>query len=206
VGAESLPTDPSAGWILAGVPHRNWVEPLLLHAFVAPSGRRVVTVADARAVTGSRVRRLGASLVGGVIAVGPGAEQGSAADRIDAATSLIAHGSVLALFPEVGRPAPPPTLRRLSVGVGHISAISAADIVPVAFGGTDELYLGRRIEIRVLPAVAPPVDASRIAISDWMVEFGSHVQAAAINVHELANSRQPRRKRWTWLTGNYPRA
>ena len=204
-GLENMPVDATAGWILAGVPHRNWVEPLLLHAYVAPAGKRVVTVADARAVSRSRLRRFAAGLAGGVVAVGPAAKA-SPIERIDTAASYVADGAVVAIFPEIGGPTPPPRLRRISAGVGHISAWSRGPVVPVVFGGTEELYLGRHIEIRVMPPATPPTKANRAAIGAWTATFAESVQEAADDAHERANAHQPRRKRWLWLTGNYPRA
>ena len=202
-GLSNLPAG-SAGYVLVGAPHRNWVEPLLMHAYVAPRGRRVVTVADARAIAGSGLRRTAARAVGGVIPVGPGAAQ-PPIERVRAAASVMSAGDVLLIFPEIGGPTRPPELRPISAGVGHMAARAKSVVVPVAFGGTDELYLGRRIEIRVLPPVAPPPDARRTTIHEWTVSLRESVQSAATDAHERANAAVPVRKRWRWLTGNYPR-
>ena len=43
--------------------------------------------------------------------------------------------------------------------------------MPVVFGGTDELYLGKRIEIRVLPAVAPPAGTYKLKCSHTFHKF-----------------------------------
>jgi 1-acyl-sn-glycerol-3-phosphate acyltransferase len=202
-GIDNLPTG-RLGFIIAGAPHRNWVEPLLMHAFVAPRDRRTVTVADARAATGSFVRSLATRSVGGVIGVGPGSPGTSARARIKIARDVVARGDALLIFPEVGAPSRPTQLRRLSAGLAHIAAVSGAPVMPVVFGGTGELYLGRRIEIRVLPPVNPP-DRSRAAIDDWMSGFRASVQETATEAHARANARQPQRKHWRWLTGKYPR-
>src|SRR5215217_687865 len=169
-GIENVPTG-TLGFIIAAAPHRNWVEPLLMHAFVAPRARRTLTVADARAATGSFLRTVATRSVGGVIAVGPGSPRSSARVRIEIARDVVARGDALLIFPELGAPSRPPQLRRLSAGLAHIAAVSGAPVVPVAFGGTAELYLGRRIEIRVLPPVNPPSDRSRAAIDEWMSGF-----------------------------------
>ena len=77
--------------------------------------------------------------------------------------------------------------------------------MPVVFGGTDELYLRRHIEVRVIGPILPPTRTSRAAISAWTSAFHDAVQTAAEDVHRRATASNPRRKRWRWLTGNYPR-
>jgi 1-acyl-sn-glycerol-3-phosphate acyltransferase len=202
-GMENVPTG-TLGFIIAGAPHRNWVEPLLMHAFVAPRGRRTVTVADARAATGNFLRTFATRSVGGVIAVGAGPRSTSARVRIEIARDVVARGHALLIFPEVGPPSRAPQLRRLSAGLAHIAAVSGASVVPVVFGGTAELSVGRRIEIQVLPPVNPPA-RSRAAIDDWMTGFRASVQQTATEAHARANVREPQRKHWRWLTGRYPR-
>ena len=203
-GLENIPAG-SAGFILAGAPHRNWAEPLLLHAYVGAKRRRMMTVADARAVSGNAIRALAARSVGGVILVGPGSPR-SVIEKIVQASAHLERGDVVAIFPEIGPPAPPPRLRRISAGVAHISARAGAQVVPVIFGGTEELYLGRRIEVTVLPPVAPPTGTSRRTITAWTAVFEASAQAMADQMHKRANAKPPRNKRWRWLTGNYPRA
>jgi 1-acyl-sn-glycerol-3-phosphate acyltransferase len=202
-GLDNMPAG-SAGFILAGAPHRNWVEPVLLHAFVAPPGRRVVTVADARAVSGSVLRRVGTRLIGGVIPVGKTAAL-APLERVQSAASAVTAGDLVAIFPEIGGPSRPPRLRPLSAGVGRMSTRSRAAVVPIVFGGTDELYLHRRIEVRILAPVQPPVGNDRASITRWTQVFTESLQTAATEAHEAANVGRPRHKRWRWLTGNYPR-
>ena len=57
-----------------------------------------------------------------------------------------------------------------------------------------------------MPSVMPPTQTNRAAIAAWTNAFAESVQAAATDTHERANAEKPRRKRWLWLTGNYPRA
>jgi len=203
-GLENLPAG-SAGFILAGAPHRNWVEPLLMHAYVAPARRRVVTVADARAVSGNVFRRTAAGVIGGVIPVGDSAAL-TPVERMRSAASTVLAGDVLVIFPEIGGPSRPPELRRISAGVGHIAARSGAAVVPITFGGTEELYLHRSIEVRVLAPVEPPERTDRESISRWTQGFSELIQGAATDAYHAANVKPPRHKRWRWLTGNYPRA
>jgi 1-acyl-sn-glycerol-3-phosphate acyltransferase len=194
------------GSICAALPHRNWVEPFLLVG-VLPAAPRLVGVADGPTLVRSWWRILLVRLVGGVVPVWPRASAGAFAAHVAAVRRALEAGAVVAIFPETGPPARPPDLRRLSPGVARFAAAAGAPVVPVVFGGTDELYLGRRIEVRVLEAIAPPPpDADRAAIDDWMADFRAVTTAAATAADARANAPPPRRKRWLWLTGKYPRA
>ena len=210
-GTEHLPRTASGvvvgGWICAGVPHRNWSEPFLLLALM-PALPPMAYVADARTVSGSWWRRAFARLFGGIVPVGRArGESARFRSHLAAASEAIETGRVLAIFPEVGPPSRPPALRQLAPGVAHFARHTGAKVVPVVFGGTDELYLGRRIEISVLPAInAPPTHAGRAEIARWMEAFRETTQTPAAQLHARASARPPRRKRWRWLTGPYPRA
>jgi 1-acyl-sn-glycerol-3-phosphate acyltransferase len=200
---------PPPGSIVAGVPHRNWVEPMLLVALL-PARPRLVMLADGQTVSSSALRRLLVRAVGGVIPVGPGRTAAGFEAIGRAAQAAVNDRAVLALFPEVGKPAKAPRLRRLSPGVCQLASRTDAPVVPVVFGGTHELYLRRRIVVRILPPIQPmaPGDAGgcRAGMDAFMADFRAVVQAAAVEAHESAEADSPRRKRWRWLTGNYPRA
>jgi 1-acyl-sn-glycerol-3-phosphate acyltransferase len=197
-GADRLPAGPA---IVAGAPHRNWVEPFLMFGLLP---RRPVWIADRRAVTGSRLRAAVARAAGGVIAVGRGGD-GFEAVVADVRRSVDA-GRALIIFPETGRPSGPPDLRTLSAGLGHLSARAQAPVVPVVFGGTHELYLRRRLVVHVLPAIDPPDSVSRPAIHEWMDHFEEALAGAAAEAHRGSEAKPPRWKVGRWLTGTYPRA
>ena len=213
-GLENLPRDPAGrpvgGWICAGVPHRTWVEPFSLLALM-PAEPRIVVLGDGPTMARSWWRRLLARALGGLIPIWPGG--GSAAFERHARTAeqSLAAGAVFALFPEVGPPVRLPQLRRLSRGVGHIALRSGAPIVPVVFGGTDELFLRRRIIVRVLPAIDPMTVLAapgppREAVGRLMALFEEAVQPAVAQAHAHAQPRAGSRRIWRWLSGPYPRA
>jgi len=114
-------------------------------------------------------------------------------------------GRAIVIFPESGPPSRPPDLRALSPGLAHLSARARVAVVPVVFGGTHELYLRRRVVVRVLPAIDPPESTSRPAILEWMARFEEMVSAAAVEAHRVAESKSPKWKIGRWLTGKYPR-
>jgi len=200
-GRENIPTSRA---LLAAVPHRNWVEPLLLIA-IMPSDLRVATIADAATVSGSRSRRLLLAAIG-PIPVRPNSGRAGFEAIASAASDVMDAGGVVAIFPELGTPSPPPRLRRLSSGVGHMAARSRAPVVPIVFGGTHELYLRRPIVVRILAPLAPPHSVDRAEIAGFMSRLHSESERAALAAHKEAESMPPKRKRWRWLTGNYPRA
>ena len=198
---------PGRRTILAALPHRNWSEPLLLAAFM-PGAVRTVLVVDGPTIQRSRIRLALARLVGRVLPVWPEAGPQSFAARLDEARQAIATGNVLVIFPETGPPAPAPRLRRISPSIAWFAAETGAQVVPLVIGGTDELYLRRRIGMSVLPPVAPPPSSaleSRAAVVAWMRSFRDATQAAANEVEAATNEHPPRRKHWRWLTGKYPR-
>jgi 1-acyl-sn-glycerol-3-phosphate acyltransferase len=199
---------PGRRTILAALPHRNWSEPLLLSG-VLPGAVGTVLVADGPTIERSRIRLELARLIGRVLPVWPESGPQSFAAHLDEARHAIATGNVLVIFPETGPPVAAPRLRRISPSIAWFAAETGAQVVPLVIGGTDELYLRRRIEMRVLAPFAPLPPAaleSRAAVVAWMRAFRDATQAVANEVEAAANAHPPRRKHWRWLTGHYPRA
>ena len=215
-GLGQLPRDatgrPAGGWICVGLPHRTWVEPVLLVAHL-PASPRLAMMADAGTVSRSAWRRRLVGLVGGVLPVGRDAPSRGLAAHAAAVAEAIDAGAVFSLFPEIGPPARPPALRRVSVAPAYLALRTGAPLVPVVFGGTDELFLGRRIEMRVLPpiyaprSVPPPgSNAERLAARRLHAELLARVTPAAAAAHSAAQPSASTRRRWRWLSGPYPRA
>ncbi|MDQ3938494.1 MAG: hypothetical protein M3253_07415, partial [Chloroflexota bacterium] len=137
-----------------------------------------------------------------------------------AAEKAIRAGAIFGLFPEVGRAARPPELRRLSSSVAYFAVRTGAPIVPLVFGGTHELYLRRRIVVEVLPPIQPSPAASatgrrrasaaaheREAAESMIAELRARVEPVAAAAH-LAAEPPPRMRKLLrrWLTGPYPQA
>ena len=208
MGMENLPIcadgTPAGGWICCGLPHRNWVEPLLMMCLL-PAEPRLAILADGRTATGSWWRRRLVGIVGGVIPIRGRGSPRDFAGYADEVRRVTAAGAVFVIFPEVGRPSRPPALRRLSAGVGHFAKAAGAATVPVIFGGTHELYIRRRLEVRVLPALEPP-DAGPEGVDAWLAELQETAGRGAAEAHQAAEADPPRFKLGRWLTGPYPRA
>lgn len=154
-GAEFLPrsTDgrPVGSWIAAVVPHRTWIDPFVL-AVLLPREPRPAFLGDARAIFRSPLRRIAFRLLGGVVPIQRGGGGAAFEEHVAAAVRVVEAGAVLVVFPEVGPPVPPGIARPLSPGCAYFALRSGAPIVPLVLGGNDELYRGRRIQLRVLGA------------------------------------------------------
>ena len=98
-GLEHLPR--SGGYIVAGVPHRTWVDPFLLWGWL-PAEPRLVFFGDARTMGRSPLRRAVLRLVGGVIPIPTAHRAGAVEIHVAAATEVLAAGAAFCLFPETG--------------------------------------------------------------------------------------------------------
>ncbi|CAN5757252.1 hypothetical protein BH23CHL7_BH23CHL7_09950 [soil metagenome] len=209
-GLEHLPRTadgrPVGGWIACGLPHRTWVEPFVLF-FSLPAEPRIVMLGEGQAMFRSRWRAFLVRRVGGVVPVWPGSGPGGVETAIDGVCLALRAGAVFAIFPEVGPASRPPVLRHVSPGVARMAQRAGADVVPVVFGGSDDLYLRRRIVVRFLPPISPPPPgAGRANIDAYVADLLALVQAAADEAHRHALAGSPRRRLWRWLHGPFPRA
>lgn len=157
-GLEHLPRDaggrPAGGWIAAGMPHRTWIDPFVPWMLL-PSRPRLTFFGDARTMARSPLRRWVLARLGGVIPIPAAHDPRAVPVHLAAAETVLANGGVFCLFPETGPATPPGTIRRLGAGIGYIALRNRVPIVPLILGGTHELFLGRRIILRVLPSLDP---------------------------------------------------
>jgi 1-acyl-sn-glycerol-3-phosphate acyltransferase len=217
-GLEHLPRDasgaPEGGWIAATLPHRTWVDPFIPW-MVLPAWPRLSFFGDARTMARSPLRRWVMARLGGVIPIPSRHDPGTADRHFAAAGEVLRAGGVFFLCPETGPATPPGTIRRLGAGVGYIALRERVPIVPIVLGGTHELYLGRTILMRVLPALDPdglagldpaaprPEPGSpeeRAAVHRLLGALAAAVAEPVLDAHERAEPAQGARKRWTGLT------
>ncbi len=215
----------SGGWIAACLPHRTWIDPFLVW-MVLPAEPRLVFFGDARTMARSPLRRWVVRRVGGILPIPSHGGPRTFATHVAAACDALAVGTVFCLFPESGPPVPPDQARPIAPGLGYIALRSGAPIVPIVIGGNDELYLGRRLLVRIQPAVdagtlawtwagtttppehdgempgpaAPGSAAERAAAH--AIATGLHALTAAAVAEARSNAAAPQgtRKRWTGLT------
>ncbi|MEO8230098.1 MAG: lysophospholipid acyltransferase family protein [Chloroflexota bacterium] len=217
-GAERLPRTadgrPAGGWIAVGVPHRTWVDPFVL-ALLLPVEPRLVWLGDGRAIFRSPLRRLVFRRIGGVIPIWPGGGRDAVDAHFAGAQAALRAGAVFALFPEVGPAVAVDRAREFGAGVGYVALRTGVSVVPLILGGAHELYLGRRIVLRVLPPVAArelaglgPGDAvpapgsreEREAAHRVVAALHALTAAAVTATHIEAEPRPGARKRWRGLT------
>ena len=211
-GAENLPR--TGGWIAAPLPHRRWIDPFLL-VMRLPIEPRIVFFGDGRVLFLTPFRRFLFRLIGGVVPVWPKGGVGAFGPHVDAAGRVLDAGAVFVLFPEAGPPSPPDRAREIKAGIGYVALRTGAPIVPILIGGTTELYRGRRLVLRILPAVsaleladvppgpAPERESAREREVARAVASGLDALTAppiAALHHEVEARSTADRRRWTWLT------
>lgn len=145
-GQEHLPT---AGYLLVGAAHRGWMDPfVVMHAL--PSEPRCWFLGSAPSTFTSRWRERLIHRLGGLLPVWRG---GVGVDgHVEAARAVVANGAVFVQMPEGTVSGPPGRLGPFRTGWAIIALRTDAPIVPLAMVGTEELYVGRRMATRILPA------------------------------------------------------
>jgi 1-acyl-sn-glycerol-3-phosphate acyltransferase len=217
-GRENLPRDtagrPAGRWIAAAMPHRTWIDPFVPWILL-PSTPRLAFFGDARTMARSPLRRWVVARLGSVIPIPAGRDPKVVAKHLEAAREVLDAGAVFLLMPETGPASELGSIRRLGSGMGYMALRNQAPIVPLILGGNHELYFGRRIIMRVLPALDPvelaslasgsplPVEGSneeREAVHRMTKGLVERVALAVAEVHARAEATAPARKRGLFLT------
>lgn len=140
-GRENLPRE--GGYIFAGN-HLSWIDPFLM-LMVAPPSPKVYFIAAREVVEEPAWRKFLLSHAGGIIPVDR-EKKGNMLDLARQVHEVIKGGGVLGIFPEgdvsaieTGKVLP------FKKGIGFFASQTGAPVVPVAFRGTKELWLRKRI-------------------------------------------------------------
>ena len=145
-GQEHLP---AGGYFIVGAAHRGWMDPfLVVHAL--PTEPRVWFLGSGPSTFTSRWREWLVHRLGGLLPVwrgGIGIEQ-----HVASARAVTGNGAVFAQMPEGTVSGPAGRIGPFRVGWALIALRIGAPIVPLAIAGTEELYLGKRMASRILPA------------------------------------------------------
>jgi 1-acyl-sn-glycerol-3-phosphate acyltransferase len=193
-GRKHIP--PREPLIVAGAPHRNWIDGFLL-IVAMPATPRLVFLASENA---ARLwwRRLVLRLVGGVELV----STSSALNReaLNASLAVLARGDRLAVLPEGWDHLEAPTreIGELRRGVAFIAQQSQRRVLPVALAGSKPLWRGKTLRVQIGPPVAPPpLQAGKAAQQEWIDELRATLQSL---LPPDPPSIPVSRRRWTWLT------
>lgn len=147
-GQEHLP---QGGYLLVAAAHRGWMDPfLVIHAL--PPEPRAWFLGSAASTFTARWREVLIRRLGGLLPVwrgGVGVDQ-----HVAAARAVLGNGGVFVQMPEGTVSGPPGRLGPFRPGAALIALRTGAPIVPLAIAGTEELYLGKRMASRVLPATS----------------------------------------------------
>jgi len=158
---------PPAPYMTACAIHRSWLDALVVLEAL-PLEPRVWFIASGKAAFKTPARRRFFRALGGILPVYRGGY--SIESSVESARAVKRAGSVLGFFPEGARKGPPDAIEPFRRGLGYLSLRTGMTILPMAIAGTKELYLGKRIAVRILPPVeplavagldAPPPEGSR---------------------------------------------
>ena len=163
---------PSSPFITAAAIHRSWLDALVLIE-VFPFEPRIWFIAGGPAAFRTSLRTLFLRAIGGVLPVYRGGY--SIDSSVASARAVVRAGAVLGFFPEGSRKGPPDALQPFRGGIGYLALRTGVPVVPVALAGTKELYLGKRIAVRILP----PLDPFRFAGLDAAPPEGSREERDA---------------------------
>jgi len=170
-GQERLP---SGGYLLVAAAHRGWMDPfVVLHAL--PGVPRAWFLGSGPSTFTSRWRERLVRWVGGLLPVWRGGL--GISQHVRAAAAVLGNGGIFVQMPEGTVNGPPGRLGPFRPGAALIALQTGAPIVPLAIAGSEELYVGRRMASRVLPATS----VAELLGPDWdgtLPEPGSREELA----------------------------
>jgi 1-acyl-sn-glycerol-3-phosphate acyltransferase len=182
--------------IVAGGPHRNWVDGFLLLVALPPQPRVVFLASEH--VSDRWWKRALVRLAGGFEPV----STTSVLNRevLAAALLVLARGDRLGVFPEGWDhlEGPMREIGDFRRGLAFIAQQSGRCVLPVALAGSKPLWRGKTLHVRIgAPLDPPPMDAGKVAQQTWSDELRATLQ-------ELIPPEPPEipleRRRWPWLT------
>ena len=160
VQVEGREHPPDGGFMAICALHRSWVDPLLVIRAL-PLEPRIWFLGSGPTAFDRRWKERVLHRTGGILPVWRGGAD--VAVHVRAAEAVIAEGAVLALFMEGAVAGPPDRPGRLRDGSTFLALRTGAPIVPIAVCGTDELYRGKRIAVRILAPTSP----AELLGDDW---------------------------------------
>lgn len=144
-------TPKRGGYLVVAAAHRGWMDPfVVMHAL--PVEPRAWFLGSAPSALTSRSREWLARSIGGLLPVWRGGVGIDA--HVASARAVLTNGAIFVQMPEGTVSGPPGRLGPLRNGWAIIAQRTDAPILPLAMAGTEELYVGRRMASRILPATS----------------------------------------------------
>jgi 1-acyl-sn-glycerol-3-phosphate acyltransferase len=193
-GRENVPSGQPL--IVAGGPHRNWVDGFLLLMALPPQPRLVFLASEN--VSDRWWKRLLVRLAGGFQPVSTTSTLNR--EALDAALLVLARGDRLGIFPEGWDHLEGPLreIGPLRRGLAFVAQQSGRRVLPVALAGSKPLWRGKTLRVRIgTPLDPPPMDAGKAAQQTW--SDGLHASLQELIPPEPSKIPLARR-RWPWLT------
>lgn len=195
-GLEHVP--PGEPVIVAGGPHRGWIDSFLI-LIALPASPRINYLGSAQAMFNRRWKRVILNLMGGVVPVSSLGQLNR--EGLETSLAILNGGNSLGLFPEGWghHHDDPLTVSEFKRGVAFLSQRSGRRVLPVGLTGTQQLWRGKTLSLRV----GPPLDAldpaaGKAEQQDYANQLRAAVQAAMpLPPTEPAGDPRP----WQWLSG-----
>lgn len=187
---------PGEPLIVAGGPHRNWIDGFLLIAALPPEPR--LTFLASETADDLWWRRIVVMAVGGFEPVSTTSTLNR--EALTAAERVLARGDRLGIFPEGWDhlDAAQREIGELRRGVAFIAQQSGRRVLPVALAGSKPLWRGKTLRIQIGAPLDPPTPSDRRATQEaWSETLRATLQALLPpEPPEIPVSQ----RRWTWLT------
>jgi 1-acyl-sn-glycerol-3-phosphate acyltransferase len=188
---------PSEPLIVAAAPYRSWIDPFLV-IIALPPAPRPYFLAAAEGMYRSRWKRAVLWLMGGVVPVW--SERPLNRESLETSLAILDGGNRLGIFPEGwGQTLQSATeLQPIKRGVAFLSERTGCRVLPVGLAGTQELWRGKTLRLRVGPPLESlPADVPRPAEQLYADRIGEAIRAVLPPPPpDPATGKKP----WPWLT------
>jgi 1-acyl-sn-glycerol-3-phosphate acyltransferase len=170
--------------------HLGWMDATSL-LLLFPPEPRIHFLADPTSMMRNRALWTLVRAVGGIVPVDR-AQRGSMA-LFEQAHRCLERGGVVALFPEGDFGPREGELLPFKKGFAYFAVEGAVPVVPVGLAGMKDLWLGKRLVVRI----GAPIATTGKTV-DEVLRMGEEAVAGLVPVYEEPRGRKPLRR---WLTG-----
>ena len=212
VTIEGLEHLPQTGYLVAAALHRAWIDPLVA-VRALPAEPRPWFIGSGPSAFRSRWREALLRHVGGILPVWRGGVDPGV--HVAAAKAVVDAGCPCVVFVEGAVAGEPDQVHRVRAGIGLLAIrLGAVPIVALAIAGSDDVYRGKRVAVRILP----PLTARELAGADWPAvlpqsdtrdeirlarlvtdRLAERLQAAVTELYPGTVDPPKRPRRWRWL-------